>query len=557
MVNRRAEVPGATGTSQRSGWTASGASVRGASHVRDGLPNQDAIASWTSNDASPRVAIVSIADGHGSPRHFRSALGARFAVEESVAVLREFASVMDVSDAATRAHLLAVDIPQRIVEGWTVRTREHLQAHPLTDAEFHGVAQSESDAAAADVAADHLLAYGATVLGAMVTERCVVLTQLGDGDVLAVEADGTTTRPLPTDERLSGNLTTSICRAGAESDFRSIALPRTSTLAALLLSTDGYANSFKSDADFMQVGRDFVAMIAKDGIAGVDRQLEAILLDASTIGSGDDITLGILQCVDGSAAALEMAAKLRAASSVPAAHHGSGSATTDPRLVEAEHHVKRMRIISTIALLVAIGVVGYTWRDHLPSWGSSTNAPPDIRAKGDDKGGSPKGTTKGGPKGDGAGGSGPTTPDFKGEPPALPGGLPANKSGSDGGIVAPAAAQIEEIKAKRVADGLRVTAQIDLSSISATSCRFESTLWNAKDQKIGSSSEPLALPGKARSAALAGVATIEKVKAETTIVFTKDAAQVKALKAKDARFSTAVSCDEHQVAESAKQSVDG
>ena len=62
-------------------WAVAGASVRGALHVRDGLPNQDALLTWVSDDPAAPVAIVTVADGHGGARHFRSAIGARLAVE--------------------------------------------------------------------------------------------------------------------------------------------------------------------------------------------------------------------------------------------------------------------------------------------------------------------------------------------------------------------------------------------------------------------------------------------------------------------------------------------
>ena len=36
---------------------------------------------------------------------------------------------------------------------------------------------------------------------------CLVLTQLGDGDLIAVDAQGVCSRPVPNDERLGGNIT--------------------------------------------------------------------------------------------------------------------------------------------------------------------------------------------------------------------------------------------------------------------------------------------------------------------------------------------------------------
>ena len=64
--------------------------------------------------------------------------------------------------------------------------------------------------------------------------------------------------------------------------------------ALILVSTDGYANSFVDEAAFLQVGSDFLNVIRTDGLAEVQANLETWLSGASQAGSGDDITLGIL-----------------------------------------------------------------------------------------------------------------------------------------------------------------------------------------------------------------------------------------------------------------------
>ena len=61
-------------------WRAIGRSVRGASHVRSSLPNQDAIA-WFPDSGKGPPLIVAVSDGHGSPRNFRSDVGSKIAVE--------------------------------------------------------------------------------------------------------------------------------------------------------------------------------------------------------------------------------------------------------------------------------------------------------------------------------------------------------------------------------------------------------------------------------------------------------------------------------------------
>src|SRR5436305_13472733 len=74
------------------GWRVGGASVRGASHVRASLPNQDSFACWAEAGTSPAGAVVAVSDGHGSTRHFRSETGSKLAVEAALEIIREFAS---------------------------------------------------------------------------------------------------------------------------------------------------------------------------------------------------------------------------------------------------------------------------------------------------------------------------------------------------------------------------------------------------------------------------------------------------------------------------------
>jgi len=116
-------------------------------------------------------------------------------------------------------------------------------------------------------------------------------------------------RPLPPDPRLKRNETPPLCAGTSReplmppaaavpeawADFRSRLVPLVPDGAALiLLSTDGYANSFSSDEAFLRVGGDLLGMIRGNGLEAVGGQLEGWLSEASRQGSGDDVTLGIV-----------------------------------------------------------------------------------------------------------------------------------------------------------------------------------------------------------------------------------------------------------------------
>jgi serine/threonine protein phosphatase PrpC len=62
----------------------------------------------------------------------------------------------------------------------------------------------------------------------------------------------------------------------------------------ILLSTDGYANSFKDDSGFLKAARDIWEILRFDGKDYVQKHLEEWLNETSEGGSGDDITVGLV-----------------------------------------------------------------------------------------------------------------------------------------------------------------------------------------------------------------------------------------------------------------------
>jgi Protein phosphatase 2C len=275
-------------------WRVLGASVRGDSHRRSGAPNQDAIA-LIPGERGP--AIVAVADGHGSAESFRSDTGSAFAVRVATSAVREFFqeidSASDLGDVERRAKASLVP---RIVSGWTEAVNADLAERPITEDD---VARLRERGVGADPTADPLVVYGATLVMAAVADSILLLLQIGDGDVVAVSerADGAAAkRPVPKDPRLVGNQTTSLCLPEAVDDFRvrAIDLRAADVPSLLVVSTDGYANSFVNDGAFLQAGPDILSRVKEHGLDWVGEQLPGWLDGASKHGSGDDITMGLL-----------------------------------------------------------------------------------------------------------------------------------------------------------------------------------------------------------------------------------------------------------------------
>jgi hypothetical protein len=115
-----------------------------------------------------------------------------------------------------------------------------------------------------------------------------------------VQSDGTAEHPLPIDARLIANRTLSLCtpQAWNEARLRVCSVQESPLPAMVLASTDGYANSYATDEDFLRIGIDYLQSIRKEGFDRVIAHLPLILTETSHRGSGDDITLGIMYLED-------------------------------------------------------------------------------------------------------------------------------------------------------------------------------------------------------------------------------------------------------------------
>ena len=63
----------------------------------------------------------------------------------------------------------------------------------------------------------------------------------------------------------------------------------------ILVSTDGYANSFDNEEKFVKIGKDYLDMIRQQTFDEVASQLKYFLEQTSQGGSGDDITFGLIK----------------------------------------------------------------------------------------------------------------------------------------------------------------------------------------------------------------------------------------------------------------------
>lgn len=280
-------------------WRIIGETVPGASHLRGGIPNQDAILHLRESSVTLPL-ILSISDGHGSNKCFRSDRGSRFAVTIGAELMRELLNEKRRDYDASKIESKAREgLPVEFARRWNVAVAADLKREPLTKAEFDQLEAKDGGRARQVVEAHQSLAYGATTLTVALTQSFVLYLQLGDGEIITVSETGEVSKPLPEDERLLANETTSLCSDSAAKDFRFAYQPLTKPPPALILmTTDGYANSFTNDAGFLQVGSDILEMLRTDGFDTVNRSVKGWIEEATRVGSGDDCTLGIIVRMD-------------------------------------------------------------------------------------------------------------------------------------------------------------------------------------------------------------------------------------------------------------------
>jgi hypothetical protein len=260
-------------TTGTSAWRAVSASRRGSAHG-EGVPNQDAVEVRRVAGAQGDVWVVAVADGHGGARYVRSDVGARTAVDVAVRQVAEALPDRDDPAAVLR------EVVPRIVEEWRTQVASDARERPLTEDER----ARGSDGSAT--------AYGATLLVAVVGGHGVAVAQVGDGDAL-VRSHGFATRPVPGDDRLVAGETTSLCLDSAAEDFRYAVVPDSAEPDLVLLSTDGYGNSFAQADWWHGLVDDLADFVVRSGFDRVADELPGWLEESARVG-GDDVSAVLL-----------------------------------------------------------------------------------------------------------------------------------------------------------------------------------------------------------------------------------------------------------------------
>lgn len=264
-------------TSVGAGWTTLSGSRIGSVHVRDELPLQDAVLTWSDGDQ----AVVAVADGHGHRDHFRSDTGAALAAVSAVEELRRV--VPGLTDPDTAGDVVTA-AAAAIVATWVAKVEHHVEANPFSAADGGGA-----------VPTDPLRPYGTTLLAAAVNGDVMVFLQIGDGDSVVVAQSGAAFRAVADDPALDGLHTSSLCQPDPLRSLRTAVVDTQAEGVVLaFLCTDGFGTS-RVDADgwWRQTGEQLLEFGRTRGLDWIASQLPDWLDEPARIG-GDDTTMAIL-----------------------------------------------------------------------------------------------------------------------------------------------------------------------------------------------------------------------------------------------------------------------
>jgi len=261
-----------------------GVSVQGASHVRNQIPCQD---NFKQLQVSDHAVILAVADGHGSTSCPYSKTGSKIAVNVFCAIMEDLLNGFVDNEEQLLTYLNRegeLTIAQDIDAEWKRRVwKAHIdnkREKPLDD-------NGEIDKAAV------YKQYGTTLLGLFITERYIFAFQLGDGDMVYVDASGV--QPIIEGDKILGTETHSLCKLDAWKKAISMIRMREETEAPhlFMISTDGFSNSYRTQEEYFVSCKDYYALILEHGFEAVAGQIKDWLKETSELGSGDDITLAL------------------------------------------------------------------------------------------------------------------------------------------------------------------------------------------------------------------------------------------------------------------------
>lgn len=260
-------------------------SEQGYNHIKSDKVSQDSSGHYSDDS----MAVVVVADGHGSDNYPRTDRGSNFAVEATITAVREFVktvknSAIDISkDSDTYMEQLA----KNILANWYAAVDEDLEKYPLSEQELSKVSEKYKKRYLSGERQEK--AYGTTLIAACQTKEYWFGLQIGDGKCVCISQDGSMYEPIPWDEDCQANITTSICDSEAIDKFRYCFMQ--DCPVATLMGTDGIDDSYANSEEMYVLYRSILAIFAEHGREVGESEIQSFLPGLSRKGSGDDVSI--------------------------------------------------------------------------------------------------------------------------------------------------------------------------------------------------------------------------------------------------------------------------
>lgn len=260
-----------------------GTSVQGALHIRSEMECQD---SWKTVVCNDGTVIMAVADGHGSKNCPYSKTGSSIAVDVFCKVMSDYIERFADSLDLLLTYLNRegeTKVAQEIEFEWKRRVEIE---HEENKRDILINSKNEPDISLV------YSQYGTTLLGLVLMQDFFFAFQIGDGDI--VFTTQTVVEPVIQGNKILGVETHSL--SAKEAWKKAITVVRRINIeetfpSMFLMSSDGFANSYKNGDEFDKTCSEYLEMINQYGVEAVNENLETWLSETSALGCGDDITV--------------------------------------------------------------------------------------------------------------------------------------------------------------------------------------------------------------------------------------------------------------------------
>lgn len=258
---------------------------KGYNHIKADKVCQDSSGHYSDD----LMAVVVVADGHGSDNYPRTDRGSSFAVEATITAIREFVKTVEdsVIDISEDSDSYLEQLAKNILANWYAAVDADLEKYPFSEEELSKVSDKYKKRYMSGQRQEK--AYGTTLIAVCQTRNYWFGMQIGDGKCVCISQDGSMYEPIPWDEDCQANITTSICDSEAIEEFRYCFMKECPV--ATLMGTDGIDDSYADAEEMYVLYRSILAIFAEHGRETGESEIQAFLPGLSRKGSGDDVSI--------------------------------------------------------------------------------------------------------------------------------------------------------------------------------------------------------------------------------------------------------------------------